>query len=315
MGIFDKFKEGLTKTRNFFTDNLNKIAAQMGYFDEEELEDLEMLLIQADASAPVADRLIEQIRDEIRETGKNDTEHIIETLRAGMLEILGPKQVLNLRPDEFNILLMIGVNGTGKTTSAGKLANRYKKEGLNVMMAAADTFRAAAIEQLQTWGDRADVPVIASEQGHDPAAIVYDAISSAKARGANLLIIDTAGRLHNKKNLMDELEKIHRIIGREAPNARVESLLVVDATTGQNALAQAEAFAKVTQLSAVVMTKLDGNAKGGIALALADQSRLPLILAGLGEGIDDLQDFDPELFVDSLLPAAEKLAKVDEEEA
>ncbi|MDO5734570.1 MAG: signal recognition particle-docking protein FtsY [Eubacteriales bacterium] len=312
MGIFESFKSGLSKTREFFADNFNKIAANLGYFDEEQLEELEMLLIRSDVSAPVAEKLMEDIVNEIKSSGKNDTESIIQTLRQSMLEILGPKQSLRLRPEEFNILLLIGVNGTGKTTSAGKIAHRYKKEGLKVMLAAADTFRAAAIEQLQTWGERADVPVIASEAGHDPAALVYDAIQSAKARGCNLLIIDTAGRLHNKQNLMDELAKIHRVISREAPNARVESLLTVDATTGQNALVQAAEFSKVTLLSALIMTKLDGNSKGGIALALAWDSQLPIIMAGLGEGVDDLQDFDPELFVDSLLPEVESLAKQDE---
>ena len=311
MSIFDKFKTGLTKTRDFFTDNLNKIAANLGYFDEEQLEELEMLLIRSDVSAPVADKLLERVREDVRQTGKNDTASVIASLKAGMLEILGPRQSLRLRPEEFNILLLIGVNGTGKTTSAGKLAHRYKEEGLKVIMAAADTFRAAAIEQLQAWGQRAGVPVVASETGHDPAAIVYDAIQAAKARQSNLLIIDTAGRLHNKQNLMDELGKIHRVISREAPNARVESLLSVDATTGQNALVQAEEFAKVSLLSALIMTKLDGNSKGGIALALAHSSHLPIILVGLGEDIDDLQDFDPELFVDSLLPDVEALAKQD----
>lgn len=312
MGLLNKFKKGLTKTRDFFSDNLNKIAASLGYFDEEQLDELEMLLIRSDVSVPVAEHLLEKVKDDIKKSGKNDTASVVESLRAGMLEILGPRQSLRLRPEEFNILLMIGVNGTGKTTSAGKLAKRYKDQGMKVMLAAADTFRAAAIEQLQTWGERAEVPVIASETGHDPAALVFDAIQSAKARNTNLLIIDTAGRLHNKQNLMDELAKIHRIISKEAPNARVESLLTVDATSGQNALVQAEEFSKVTLLSALVMTKLDGNSKGGIALALANSSKLPIILVGLGEAIDDLQDFEPELFVDSLLPEIESIAKVEE---
>ena len=303
MAIFDKFKKGLSKTRDFLTNQINRVAAEFGSFDEDMLDELEMTLVAADCGLPAAMEAVENIREHIRKTCDASRETVIRVLRENLLSILDEKK-LEVRAGELNIFLMVGVNGTGKTTTAAKLAHRYKDEGHRVMMAAADTFRAAAIEQLKEWGSRTDTPVISHETGSDPAAVVYDAIQSAKARKADLLIVDTAGRLHTKKKLMDELAKIKRVIQREAPDALVETLLVLDATTGQNAIVQARSFNEAIEVSGLVITKLDGNAKGGVAVAVVRETGLPLALAGLGEQLDDLQDFDKQLFVDALLPPA-----------
>lgn len=302
MGLFSKFKEGLSKTRQFVAQSFNRIAAGLGYFDEDMLDDLEMTLVQADCGIPCATAVLEQIRADIRRSGDNSSAAVLNSLRSKLLEILGEAVHYELQANTLNILLMVGVNGTGKTTSSGKLAYKFQQGGAKVMMAAADTFRAAAIEQLKVWGERAGVPVIANSIGSDPAAVVFDAVQAAKARKADLLIIDTAGRLHNKQNLMDELAKIRRIIDREAPEAKLDCLLTVDASTGQNALAQAKAFSEATKVDGLILSKLDGNAKGGVALAVAYEEHLPLYYAGLGEGIEDLQEFDEAYFVDSLLP-------------
>lgn len=302
MGIFDSFKRGLQKTREAFAGGFNKIAASMGFFNEEMLDDLEVLLIQADIGAVNASKMMEAIRQEIQTTGDASRTTVLSALRQQMLKILGPNRHLEIAAGQLTILLLVGVNGTGKTTTAGKLCARFKRNGLRVIMGAADTFRAAAIEQLAIWGERTGTPVIAHAEGSDPAAVVFDAIQSAKARNADVLILDTAGRMHNKGNLMDELSKIRRIISREVPDARCETLLVLDATTGQNAVIQTKVFMEVTNVTGLVITKLDGNAKGGIAIAVAAETKLPIYLAGLGEKIDDLMDFDGELFVRSLLP-------------
>lgn len=302
MGIFDVFKKGLTKTRNFVTDGFAKISAKMGRFDEEMLEELETLLVQADVGVGATLSIMDAIRANIRETGDASRENVLSILSRQMHEILGPAQQLRLEENTLNIILMVGVNGTGKTTTAGKLCQRYKKEGKKVMLAAADTFRAAAIEQLAAWGEMTNTTVISHTEGADPAAVCYDAVHAAISRRADVLIIDTAGRLHNKQNLMDELAKIGRVIEREAPSAFCQSLLIIDATTGQNAVIQADVFSKAVKLTGIGITKLDGNAKGGVALAVAYSSRCPILLAGLGEGIDDLMDFDPDAFVTSLLP-------------
>lgn len=302
MGIFDSFKRGLQKTREAFAGGFNKIAASMGFFDDEMLDDLEVLLIQADVGAPNAAEMMAAIRQSIKVTGDASREAVLAELRRQMLRILGPNRRLDIPSGRLTILLMVGVNGTGKTTTAGKLCARFKKDGLKVIMGAADTFRAAAIEQLAIWGERTGTPVIAHSEGSDPAAVVYDAIQSAKARKADVLILDTAGRLHNKGNLMDELSKIRRIISREVPDARCETLLVIDATTGQNAVMQAKVFQEVANVTGLVITKLDGNAKGGVAIAVAAETKMPIYLAGLGEKIEDLMDFDNESFVQSLLP-------------
>lgn len=302
MGILDSFKRGLQKTREAFAGGFNRIAASMGIFDEEMLDDLEVLLIQADVGASNAAAMIAAIRQGIKTTGDASRTAVLAELRRQMLRILGPSRHLEISRGGLTILLMVGVNGTGKTTTAGKLCARFHQAGLRVVMGAADTFRAAAIDQLAVWGERTGTPVIAHAEGSDPAAVVFDAIQSAKARKADVLILDTAGRLHNKGNLMDELAKIRRIISREAPDARCETLLVIDATTGQNAVQQAKVFHEVTEVTGLVITKLDGNAKGGVAIAVAAETKLPIYLAGLGEKLEDLMDFDSESFVKSLLP-------------
>lgn len=302
MAIFDKFKNGLEKTRNFFSQGFTKITAQFGRFDEEMLDELEMLLVQADVGMETANGLIDHIKDEIKKTGDDGADTVLRNLKTAMLDAIGEPVSYQLDPNKLNVILLVGVNGTGKTTTAGKLAWRFHNQGEKVVIAAADTFRAAAIEQLEVWADRADADLVKSEQGSDPASVVYNAIQAANSRQANCLIVDTAGRLHNKKNLMDELAKIRRIINREAESALVTCLLVIDATTGQNALMQAQAFNEATDLDGLIITKLDGNAKGGIALTVAQQSSLPIYFAGLGEQVDDLQDFDATAYVDSLIP-------------
>ena len=302
MGLADLFKKGLEKTRSFFAGSFTKLAASSGHFDEDMLDELEELLIRADCGVQASDDIMDRVKDNIKKTGDDSKEAVLASVKERMLEILGEPQKIEIEPGRLNIILMIGVNGTGKTTTSGKLAARYKKEGKRVLMAACDTFRAAAVGQLKTWGERTGTAVIAQEQeGADPASVVFDAIHAAQARNTDVLLVDTAGRLHNKKNLMEELAKIRRVIEREAPDAAIKSLLIIDATTGQNAVIQAEGFGEVTGLDYVGITKLDGSAKGGVAIAVAYQSGKPIVLAGLGESVEDLADFDPELFVDSLI--------------
>ena len=303
MGILEAFKKGLEKTRNFVTEGFTRISAQMGRFDEEMLDDLETLLIRADVGVSATLFIMDAIRDSIKTTGDDSRENVLRIMRDKMLQILGPKKNLELQPNRLNILLMVGVNGTGKTTTAGKLCGRYKSEGKKVLLAAADTFRAAAIEQLKIWGERTNTSVISHENGSDPAAVCFDAIHAAIARNIDVLLIDTAGRLHNKQNLMEELSKIRRVIEREGSDAFVQTLLIIDATTGQNAIMQTEVFSKAVELSGIGITKLDGNAKGGVAIAVAHSAGSPIFLAGLGEDLEDLSDFDPEAFVTSLLPS------------
>ncbi len=309
MSIFDKFKQGLEKTRNFVSDSFNRIAANLGYFDEDMLDELEMVLVQADCGMQCAEELTNKIRDHIKKTGDASAETVLSVLKEGMLDILQDVKPLEIKENQLNILLMVGVNGTGKTTTTGKLAKHYRDEGKRVLLAAADTFRAAAIDQIKVWGERTNTAVISHQIGADPSAVVFDAIDAAKARNADILIIDTAGRLHTKQNLMSELSKIRRIISKGAPEANLETLLVIDATTGQNAIIQANEFSKATEVTGLIMTKLDGNAKGGVALAVVKETGLPIKLAGLGEQADDLQDFNKEIFVDSLLPDPDSLKK------
>lgn len=302
MGLADLFKRGLEKTRSFFAGSFTKLAASSGHFDEDMLDDLEELLIRADCGVQASVDIMDRVKENIKKTGDDSQEAVLASVKERMLEILGEPQTVEIVPGKLNIILMIGVNGTGKTTTSGKLAARYKKEGKRVLMAACDTFRAAAVGQLKTWGERTGTAVIAQEQeGADPASVVFDAIHAAQARNTDVLLVDTAGRLHNKKNLMEELAKIRRVIEREAPDAAIKSLLIIDATTGQNAVIQAEGFGEVTGLDYVGITKLDGSAKGGVAIAVAYQSKKPIVLAGLGESVEDLADFDPELFVNSLI--------------
>jgi fused signal recognition particle receptor len=301
MGVREVFKNGLLKTREFIEGNINRISASLGYFDESMLDELEMVLIQADVGVSCSAKLMGDLRKAIKEQKNQSREFVLASLKTQMRAILGDSKRIIPEQNKRNIILMVGVNGTGKTTTAGKLCLRFKSQGKKVMLAAADTFRAAAIDQLRHWGEKTNTPVIAHEEGSDPASVVFDAIHAAASRDVDVLIIDTAGRLHNKQNLMDELAKIRRIIQREAGDAICESLLVIDATTGQNAVAQANVFHEVMDVTGIVITKLDGNAKGGVALSVAFETHLPIVLAGLGEKAEDLVDFDPDSFVESLL--------------
>ncbi len=302
MSIFASFKRGMQKTRDFVTNGLNKIVTGLGRFDEAMLDELEVLLIQADVGVAASEVIMQKLKDEIKATGDSSRPAVLASLKRIMLDMIGPAQTLPVQKGQLTIILVVGVNGTGKTTTAGKLCHRFNKDGLKVILAAADTFRAAAIEQLAHWGEVTGTPVISHQLGSDPAAVVFDAISAAQARKADVLLIDTAGRLHNKQNLMDELAKIRRIINRQAPDAICETLLVIDATSGQNAVQQALVFREAAAVTGLAITKLDGNAKGGVAVAVAHQVPTPLMLAGLGEGVEDLADFAPQLFIDSLLP-------------
>lgn len=302
MGLFDTFKRGLDKTRKFFGGGFTKIAAMTGHFDEDQLDELEELMVRADCGVQASMDIIDYVKQDIRKTGDNSKEAVLNSVKTRMQSILGDKSKYELEEGKLNILLLVGVNGTGKTTTAGKLAARYKAEGKKVIIAAADTFRAAAVEQIKVWGERTGTTVISQgSDGSDPAAVVYDSVHAAIARKADILIVDTAGRLHNKKNLMDELGKIKRIIAREAPDSVVKSMLIIDATTGQNGVLQAQSFAEVVDLDYLGVTKLDGSAKGGVIIAVAYNCKVPVVLAGLGEGIEDLVDFDPQIFVDSLV--------------
>ncbi len=300
MGIFDKFNAGLSKTRKFISESLTKIAAGMGSFDEDMLDDLEMLLVSADVGATTSMMMMDNVRDRIKSTGNSSREAVINTLKEEMVRILGDPVRYELSEGKLNIIIIAGVNGTGKTTTAGKLCLRFMSSGKKVILAAADTFRAAAIEQLRHWGELNDAPVIAHETGSDPGAVVFDAVHAAISREADVLIIDTAGRLHNKKNLMEEFAKISRIAAREAPDADIRVILVVDATTGQNAVVQAKIFNEAAKIDGIILTKLDSNAKGGIAVAVVYETSIPVIMAGLGEKAEDLVDFEPVSFIDSL---------------
>ena len=299
MGFFSKIKEGLKKTRDSVVGQIDSMLKTFTTIDEELFEDLEELLVMGDVGMDTANKICGQLRLRVKEKGITNPEKIMDELADISTEMLtgGNEMVLNTKP---SIILVIGVNGVGKTTSIGKLANFYRQQGKRVTLAAADTFRAAAIEQLTVWAERAGADIIAQGEGSDPAAVVYDAISSAKAKGSDIIIADTAGRLHNKKHLMDELAKIRRVIDRELPDADKEFLLVLDATTGQNAVNQAQAFAETTGITGIILTKLDGTAKGGVVLAIKDGLGIPVKFIGVGEKVDDLQPFDAADFSKAL---------------
>lgn len=302
MGIFTRIKEGLKKTRDAIFGRIDMMLKSFTKIDEELFEELEELLVMGDVGVVTAEKICDELRKRVKQQGITDPQAINGLLAEVITEMLKGGQELHV-DTKPSVILVIGVNGVGKTTTIGKMAARFAREGKKVTLAAADTFRAAAIDQLQIWADRAGADIIKQNEGSDPAAVVFDAISSAKARGSDIIIADTAGRLHNKKNLMAELEKINRIINRELPDADKEVLLVLDATTGQNAVNQTKEFKTAAGITGIVLTKLDGTAKGGVVLAIREELDVPVKFIGVGEQIDDLQPFDPEQFARALFGA------------
>ncbi len=306
MGFFKKLKDGLKKTRESVVGQIDSMLQAFTVIDDELFDELEELLVMGDVGVETANKICGMLRVRVREKGITKPAKIMDEIAEISAEILsegGNEMVLNTTP---SIILVIGVNGVGKTTSIGKIANYYVQQGKKVTLAAADTFRAAAIDQLKIWAERSGADIVAQGEGSDPAAVVFDAISSAKAKGTDIIIVDTAGRLHNKKHLMDELAKIRRIIDRELPDADKEALLVLDATTGQNAVNQAAEFAKATGITGIVLTKLDGTAKGGVVLAIKETLGIPVKFIGVGEKVDDLQPFDPVEFSRALFVKEEQ---------
>lgn len=304
-GFFSRLVSGLKKTRDNIASGIDSIFSGFSSIDEDFYEELEEILIMGDIGVDTTMKIIENLKEQVKEKKIKEPEECRELL----IDIIRQQMEVGETAYEFekqkSVVLMIGVNGVGKTTSVGKLSAQLKQDGKKVIMAAADTFRAAAIEQLTEWSNRAGVEIIAQQEGSDPGAVVYDAIQAAKARKADVLICDTAGRLHNKKNLMNELNKINRIIEKEYPDAYKETLIVLDGTTGQNALVQARQFKEVTDISGIILTKLDGTAKGGIAIAIQAELGIPVKYIGIGEKIEDLQKFDPESFVNALFSKGE----------
>ncbi|WP_066053184.1 signal recognition particle-docking protein FtsY [Robertmurraya korlensis] len=298
--VTEKFKDGLTKTRDNFSGKVNDLVARYRKVDEDFFEELEEILIGADVGFDTVMELIDELKMEVKRKNIQDPEAVQAVISEKLVEIYkGDEDEVNTihMQDGLTVILFVGVNGVGKTTTIGKLAHKYKSEGKKVLLAAGDTFRAGAIEQLEVWGDRVGVEVIKQSAGSDPAAVMYDAVQAAKSRNADILLCDTAGRLQNKVNLMKELEKVKRVIEREIPGAPHEVLLVLDATTGQNAMVQAKTFKEATDVSGIVLTKLDGTAKGGIVLAIRNELQIPVKFVGLGEKMDDLQQFDAEQYV------------------
>lgn len=299
-GFFSKLIDGLAKTRDSFVSGIDSIFSGFSEIDEDFYEELEEVLIMADIGVATTEKIIDALRQKVKEQKIKE----IEVCRKLLIDSIKDQMRVDEHAYDFenetSIVMLIGVNGVGKTTSVGKLAGQMKSRGKKVVLAAADTFRAAAIEQLTEWANRAGVEIIAGQEGGDPASVVFDAVNAAKARNADVLICDTAGRLHNKKNLMEELKKINRIIDREFPNAHRETLVVLDGTTGQNALAQAKQFNEVADITGIILTKLDGTAKGGIAIAIQSEMNIPVKFIGIGEKIDDLQKFNADSFVDAL---------------
>ena len=299
MGLFAKIKAGLKKTRESMSNSVHHMLHSFTKIDEELFEELEELLVMGDVGVSTAQQVCEALRKKVKDRGVKDPDAIFDLLRETVAEMLSGGEELHVGTKP-SVILVIGVNGVGKTTTIGKMAAYLKEQGKNVLLGAADTFRAAAIEQLQVWADRAGCDLIKKSEGSDPAAVVFDTISAAKARGADVAICDTAGRLHTKKNLMDELAKINRVIDRELPDADKEVLLVLDATTGQNGVNQAREFKNAANITGIVLTKLDGTAKGGVVLAVRQALDIPVKFIGVGEGLDDLQPFDAEEFARAL---------------
>ena len=299
MGFFENLKNGLTKTKNQFIGQIDSIFRAFGKVDENMLEELEEILICADVGYETTEEIITQMREKMKEERISDPEVAKAALKQILRNLLGDAEPLSLQTTPL-VILVIGVNGVGKTTSIAKMANLFRQDGKKVLLAAADTFRAAAIDQLDIWANRIGVDLIKQAEGSDPAAVVFDAVSAAKSRRSDVLIVDTAGRLHNKKNLMDELAKINRVIERELPNTTKETFLVLDATTGQNAINQAVEFKNAAQITGLILTKLDGTAKGGIIFSIKKMLAIPVRFVGVGEKQEDLQPFEPDSFIDAL---------------
>ena len=301
MGFFDKLKTGLNKTKTSFDEKINNVFSNFRKVDEDFLDELEEVLIMSDIGMDTSIKIISNLRERIKKEKIQDEEEVKQALREEMQKILDVTDInlhLNTKP---SVILVIGVNGVGKTTSIGKMANRLAKDGKKVMVAAADTFRAAAVEQLEIWAKRAGADIVKREEGVDPASVVYDAIKKTKENGTDILIVDTAGRLHNKKYLMDELNKIQKVINKEMPDADKEVLLVIDGTTGQNAISQVKAFKQETDITGIVLTKLDGTAKGGVVIGIVEENKIPVKFIGVGEQIDDMEIFNSEDFVKAII--------------
>lgn len=313
MGFFDKIKQGLKKTSDAVNHSLDSVFAAFVKVDDDLLEELEEALILSDVGASTAAKIVAEVEKRAKLRKTTTADELRDLLREVLTDNMLDNQPLNT-DGKPAVILVIGVNGVGKTTSIGKLAARYVNEGKKVMLSAADTFRAAAADQLEIWAKRAGADIVRHGEGADPAAVVFDSISAAKARGSDIIIVDTAGRLHNKANLMNELAKIDCVISRELPDASRETLLVLDATTGQNAVHQAEEFNKAAELTGIILTKLDGTAKGGIVIAISAGLGVPVKLVGVGEGIDDLIDFDRAAFLEAILPPVHENAENDEEQ-
>ena len=301
MGFFDKLKQGLSKTKNSFDEKMNNIFSTFRKADEELLEELEEALIMSDVGVGTSTKIIENLRNKIKKENLKEAEEVKEALREEIQEIFdATDKELNLKTHP-SVILVVGVNGVGKTTSIGKIANRLKKDGKKVVVAAADTFRAAAVEQLEIWANRAGCDIVKRQEGVDPASVVYEAIQITKQKDADVLICDTAGRLHNKKYLMDELVKIKRVIDKELPEASEEVLMVLDATTGQNAISQVQAFKETVDITGLILTKLDGTAKGGAVIGIVNENKVPVKFIGVGEQIDDMEIFNSEEFVNAII--------------
>ena len=299
MSFIEKLKNGLLKTKSAIVDRIDNIFKTLHKVDEELFDELEELLISADIGVMITEKILDELRDTVKEKRLKEPEDVKGELLAILRRMIGDHEPLDLSTTP-SVILVIGVNGVGKTTSIGKISKELKSQGKKVIVAAADTFRAAAAEQLSVWCDRAGVSIVKQDAGADPAAVVFDAIGAVKSRGADVLLIDTAGRLHNKKNLMDELAKINRVINRELPNAARETLLVLDATTGQNAVMQAKEFKEAADITGLILTKLDGTAKGGIVISIKEVLGIPVKFIGVGEQIDDMKPFDSEEFAQAL---------------
>lgn len=304
-GFFSRLVSGLTKTRDNIVSGIDAVFGGFSQIDEDFYEEIEEILIMGDIGVSATENILESLKQKVKENHIKKPDECKELLIESIKEQMQVGETAYRFEEEKSVVLIVGVNGVGKTTSVGKLAGKLKAQGKKVVLAAADTFRAAAGEQLKEWANRAGVDMIGGQEGSDPAAVIYDAVAAAKARNADVLLCDTAGRLHNKKNLMEELRKINRILEKEYPDAYRETLVVLDATTGQNALAQAKQFAEVTDLTGIILTKMDGTAKGRIAVAIQSELQIPVKYIGVGETIDDLQKFDPEEFVNALFDRGE----------